>query len=145
MVLVTTRALGKRRPLLDDWSVDLPPEEGGGGGGGEGLTLRALIARVVRAEVAAFRRRQREGALLRVLSQGEIDAGAARGRVLPGGRPESAEVDEEHAVDVALAGFEDGLYLVILDGDELRDLDAQVYPRPDSRLTFLRLTFLAGA
>lgn len=145
MVLVTTRALGRRRPLLDDWSVDLPPDTEGGDGGG--LTLRELIARVVRAEVAAFRRRQREGALLRVLSDAEIQAGAARGRVVPGGRPaaDGAAVDEEEAVAVALTGFQDGLYLVLVDGAEQRDLDAQVYVRPDTRLTFLRLTFLAGA
>ncbi len=145
MVLVTTRALGRRRPLLDDWSVDLPPGTEGGGDGG--MTLRELIARVVRAEVAAFRRRQREGALLRVLSDAEIQAGAARGRVVPGGRPaaDDGAVDDDAAVAVALTGFEDGLYLVLVDGAEQRDLDAQVYVRPDSRLTFLRLTFLAGA
>ena len=143
MVLVTTRVLGKRRPLLDDWSVDLPA--GHGGGDGDGLTLRELIARVVRAEVAAFRRRQREGTLLRVLSPAEIESSAARGRVVPGGRPETAEVDEEAAIAVAITGFEDGLYLVLIDGTEQHDLDAQVYIRPDTRLTFLRLTFLAGA
>ena len=145
MVLVTTRALGRRRPLLDDWSVDLPPDAGDGGDGG--LTLRELIERVVRAEVAAFRRRQREGALLRVLSDAEIEAGAERGRVVPGGRPaaDPDAVDGDGAVAVALTGFEDGLYLVLVDGNEQRDLDAQVYVRPDTRLTFLRLTFLAGA
>lgn len=144
MVLIVTRALGRRAPLLDDWSVDLPPDDGGGEEGG-GLTLRELIARVVRAEVAAFRQRQRRDSLLRVLSPSEIHDAAARGRVLPGGRPASPEVDEEQAVAVALSGFEDGLYLVVIDGTEQRELDAQVYVRPDSRLTFLRLTFLAGA
>jgi hypothetical protein len=33
----------------------------------------------------------------------------------------------------------------VLDGDERRDLDAQVYLRPDSKVTFVRLAFLAGA
>lgn len=144
MVLVATRVLGRRRPLLEDWSIDLPPGDEGGEGGGS-LTLRELIARVVRVEVAAFRRRQREGTLLRVLSESELSAAAATGRVVPGGREASSEVDEEDAVSVALAGFQDGLYLVILDGAEQHDLDAQVYLNPDSRLTFLRLTFLAGA
>jgi hypothetical protein len=44
-----------------------------------------------------------------------------------------------------LQGFEDGLYLVILDGEEQRDLDRQVYVTAESRMVFLRLTFLAGA
>ena len=45
----------------------------------------------------------------------------------------------------ALQGFEDGLYLVVLDGVEQRELDRQVYLTAESRLVFLRLTFLAGA
>ncbi len=142
MLVIETRALGRKRPLLDDWSIDLPPVPQDGDGG---LTLRDLIARVVRAEVAAFRKRQRDRSLIRVLSEREIAEGAARGKVDSGGRPAEQEVDEEQAVGVALAGFEDGLYLVILDGQEQKELDAPVYPKQDSRMVFLRLAFLAGA
>lgn len=49
------------------------------------------------------------------------------------------------AIGTALRAFEDGLYLVILDGKEQRDLDEQVFPGPDSHVTFLRLVMLAGA
>ncbi len=143
MVLVEARALGKKRPLIEGWSVDLPPIEPEGGGGG--LTLRQLIAGVVRAEVAAFKKRQRERRLLRVLSQREIEAGRRRGKIEMGGRDLEQEVDPEAAVGVALAAFEDGLYLVFVDGQEKRELDEQVYVNRDSRLLFLRLTFLAGA
>jgi hypothetical protein len=142
MLVIETRVLGRKRPLLDDWKVDLPPAPHDSDGE---LTLRALIARVVRAEVSAFRRRQKDRSFIRVLSEREISEGAALGRVDPGGRPAEQEVEEEAAVGVALTGFEDGLYLVILDGREQNDLDAPVYPRPDSRLVFLRLAFLAGA
>ena len=45
----------------------------------------------------------------------------------------------------ALEAFIDGLYLVVIDGLEYRDLDAIVHLEPESRITFLRLTFLAGA
>jgi len=48
-------------------------------------------------------------------------------------------------VGAALTGFEDGLYLVILDGVEQKELEQPVYLRDDSRLVFLRLAFLAGA
>ncbi|HEY8468386.1 MAG TPA: hypothetical protein VIL18_02025, partial [Longimicrobiales bacterium] len=93
----------------------------------------------------AFRERERARTLVRVLTEREIEAGAARGKVDPGGRAAGGEVDEEAAVAAALAAFEDGLYLVILDGQEQKDLDQPVYPKEDSRLVFLRLTFLAGA
>ena len=142
-MLIETRTLGRRGRPLDGWSVPGPP--GDGGGDGDHVTLRELIARVVRAEVAAFDQRERARRFVRVLSDAEIADGAARGRVDPGGRPATGPVDVEHAVGAALQGFEDGLYLVILDGAEQRELDREVFVGPDSKLVFLRLTFLAGA
>ena len=142
-LIIETRTLGKKERLLDRWSVPLPPDAARDGG--DGLTLRELIARVVRAEVAAFEERQRARRFLRVLSSGEIADRATRGKIDPGGQVAENDVDVEDAVGAALAGFEDGLYLVILDGEEQTDLDKQVYLADDSRLVFLRLTFLAGA
>jgi len=142
-MLIETRVIGKRSRPLDDWSVPLPPESGDASDGG--LTLRELIARVVRAEVRAFDRRERARRLVRVLSDREIAEGAEKGKIDSGGRPPTGDVDAEVAVGAALQGFEDGLYLVILDGQEQRDLDRQVFVHSESRLVFLRLTFLAGA
>jgi len=82
--------------------------------------------------------------MVQVLSAKEIEAGAARGKVDSGGRDLNQEVDEEEAVGVALQAFEDGLYLVIIDDREYRELDAEVFLQPESRITFLRLIMLAG-
>jgi hypothetical protein len=142
-MFVETKIIGKKVRPLDGWSVPSPPPEDGGGG--SEVTLRQLIARVVRGEVEAFEQRQRANRLLRVLSEREIAAGATTGKIDSGGRPPSEPVDEDAAVGIALQGFEDGLYLVILDGVEQKTLDQRVYVRPDSRLVFLRLSFLAGA
>ena len=143
-ITVSGKALGRRKPLFEDFSVPLPPGGGAQGGGG-GTTLRDLIARIVRHEVQNFHDRQGRQRFVRVLSAREINEAMEGGKVDPGGRPAGRPVDPEDAVDVALQGFEDGLYLVVLDGTEQRDLDAQVYPRPDSTVTFVRLVFLAGA
>lgn len=142
-MFIETRLLGKKPRALDRWSVPVPPATGDGGD--DALTLRALITRVVLGEVAAFDERQRQRRLMRVLSQGEIADGASAGKVDPGGRGASPGADPETAVGAALQGFEDGLYLVVLDGIEQRDLDAHVYPKDTSTLAFVRLTFLAGA
>jgi hypothetical protein len=142
-MVIETRLAGKKVRALDRWSIPTPPPDDSGGGGG--ITLRDLIARIVRSEVSAFEKREQARRLIRVLSDTEIADGAARGKVDAGGRAPSGPVDESAAVGAALQGFQDGLYLVILDGVEQRDLDAQVYLQPDSRLVFLRLTFLAGA
>jgi hypothetical protein len=140
-MLIETRLLGRKGRPLDGWSVPV----GEDGAGGDGLTLRELITRVVRAEVSAFERRERARRLVRVLSEREIADGARAGKVDPGGRAPTGPVDVHAAVGAALQGFEDGLYLVLLDGQEQHDLDAQVYVTAATRMVFLRLTFLAGA
>jgi hypothetical protein len=65
-------------------------------------------------------------------------------RSIPENGP-TGSVEEEAAVAAALRGFEDGLYAVVLDGAEQRDLDRQVYLTEESRLVFLRLTFSSSS
>lgn len=144
MIVVSGKTLGRKKPLFEGFSVPLPPETQEHGGEG-GLTLRELIERIVRHEVGAFHDRQEGRKFVQALSVRQIEESAARGKVDMGGRRLDQHVDEDDAVAVALQGFEDGLYLVVLDDQEQRDLDAQIYLRPDSRVTFVRLVFLAGA
>ena len=142
-MFIELRHAGRKARPLDGWAIPDPPGSSDPGGGG--ITLRDLIARIVRGEVAAFQTREGRRRFVRALTVREIEEGAARGRVDPGGRPTGEPVDAEAAVGAALQAFDDGLYLVILDGVEQRSLDRQVFLTPDSRLVFLRLTFLAGA
>lgn len=142
MLTISGKSIGSRRPLFADFSVPIPPEASEGDGG---ITLRELITRVVVHEVEAFRQRQEERRLVRVLSPRQIERGAETGKIDPGGTDLEQKVDDEAAVAAAHHAFEDGLYLVVIDGREHRELDAQVYLKPDSRITFVRLVFLAGA
>ncbi len=142
MITVQGRALGSRRPLFADWSIPLPPDLTGESG--EGPTLRRLIAVIVRGEVEAFRSRAEARRLDRVLSREDIARSSARGKVDPAGKESPDQVDVEGAIHAAVQAFEDGLYLVIIDGQEHRDLDARIAVGPDSTVTFLRLTMLAG-
>jgi hypothetical protein len=141
MITISGKALGKKKPLFADWSIPFPPDLKEGG---DGLTLRDLLTRIVRGEVEAFRKRQAERRLLHALTANDIEEGVLRGKVDMGGRDLKQSVDEDEAVATALQAFEDGLYLVVVDGQEQRDLDQQVYLQPDSRVTFVRLTLLAG-
>ena len=139
-LLVSTRVLGRRKPLLGDFSVPPPP-----GSGGDDLRLRDVIEHVVRHEAREFKRRQVTRRLDRVLSESQIAEAAVRGKVDPSAKDFEQNVDVEVAVDTALRAFEDGLYLVIIDEVQRRSLDEPVRLVEDSRLAFIRLTFLAGA
>jgi hypothetical protein len=142
VITVCGKSLGSRRPLFADFSVPIFPDDGDYEGG---LTVRELITRIVRHEVLAFKQRQEDRRLVHVLSAREIEAGVAKGKIDSGGRELNQKVDEGQAIAAALEAFEDGLYLVVIDGEEHRELDRQIYLKPDSRITFVRLVFLAGA
>ena len=140
-LIIEGKAVGRRKPLFADWSIPLPPASRGGG---DRLTLRDLITRIVQAEVEAFRERQEERRLVRVLSADAIDRGTDKGKVEAGGSPLRQRVDEEEAVGTALQAFEDGLYLVVIDGEEQRELEREIHVTAESRITFVRLVMLAG-
>jgi hypothetical protein len=141
MPTITGKAIGRKKPLFDDFSVSLPPEADDGD---DGTTLRDMISHIVRTEVASFTGRQRERHLLKVLTESQIADAVVTGKVDMGGRDLEEDADTEDAVGFALQAFEDGMYLVVLDDEEKQSLDEQVYLRPDSRITFVRLTMLSG-
>ncbi|MBN2293920.1 MAG: hypothetical protein JXM70_15950 [Pirellulales bacterium] len=140
-ITITTKVLGRRKRILDDWSIPFPPDLDDDG---DSLTLRDLITRIVIEQIEAFRQRQERRKFIAVLTEQQIDAAAEKGKVDMGGRDLNQKVDTDEAVAAALQAFEDGLYLVSIDAQEYRDLDAQVFLQPDSRITFIRLVMLAG-
>lgn len=139
-IVVTTRVLGRGKPLLGDFEVPPPREVEGG----DDVRLRDVIEHVVAEQVVRFCERREAERWDRVLTARQIEEGAARGKVDPAGRETGEFPDVEEAVGAALQAFRDGLYLVVLDGTERRDLEERVHLHEDSRLVFIRLTFLAG-
>jgi hypothetical protein len=140
MLTVSAKAVARKKPLFDDFSV--PPPEAVTAG--QPVTLRELIGHVVRAEVAAFKERQADRRLLKALTARQIEDGLAAGKVQAGGSTLDQAVDAEKAVATAVEAFADGLFLVVVDGAEVKDLDGTVPLTASSRLTFIRLTMLAG-
>jgi hypothetical protein len=139
-ISVGAKVVGQRQRVFDDWRVPIPPERDG-----ERRTLRELISLIVVHEVEAFRARQEERKLARVLSPAQIAEGAARGKVDAGASEVGVqEVNDEAAVATALQAFEDGLYFVFIDDVQQTDLDATVYVGEGSRLMFVRLVALIG-
>jgi len=140
-ITVEGKVVGQKHPLFTDWHVELPPVEKNNG---DSLKLRDLIRSIVVKEVDAFKRRQEERKLARVMSRQEIEHGAERGKVDPGERDLKQSVNTEDAVGVALQAFEYGLYFVFIDEVQQTNLDSEVFLKTDSKVVFLRLTALAG-
>ena len=146
-ISVEARVLGKRKALTPPWHVALPPHcLRETTANTSAFLLRDLLSYIVREEVQAFLLRQEERRILRVLSSQEIAEAAHKGKITLGGEQERAStvIDEDVAVKVALQGFEDGLYLVFVDGQQQYNLDDPVQLQPASKLLFLRLVALVG-
>ena len=135
------RQFGRSRALFPDWSFPLPPEWTAPG---TSLTLREMVTRIVREEVAAFQERRSERRFLHALTAAQIAEGAVQGKIDMGGREEEPDADADQAVATALLAFEDGLYYVFVDDEHRQTLDEVGSLRTDSRVTFLRLVALAG-
>jgi hypothetical protein len=139
--VVEGKILGQKRPLFTDWHIELPPiwqREG------DRIKLRDLITCVVFEEVEAFRKRQEERRLARILSRAEIEQRASTGKVDPGDRDLKQEVNTDEAVGAALQAYEDGLYFVFVDGVQQTSLDSELHLKTESKVTFIRLVALAG-
>lgn len=133
---VSGKVMGKAQPIFSDWQLLLEIENA--------ITLRHLLAQIVRAEVTEFQDRQRQQRLVRVLSPTQISIGVERGKFDLGGSDLEQEVDADAAIATALQAFTDGLYVVFLDEQQQENLDDVVTLQPDSQLLFLRLVPLVG-
>ena len=133
---IEAKIAGQRRELFTPYELEWPVAKA--------LTLSELIDAVVRHEVDAFRTRQQERQLDRVLTNAQIAEGARLGKVGPEGRATPAQVDADQAVATALEAFTDGLYFVFVDGNQIEDVDTTVHVVPTSTLLFVRLTPLVG-
>ena len=140
-ILVDGKAIGQKRPIFTDWHVELPPTEGRNGGR---LKLRDLITSIVLKEIDAFKNRQDEQKLARIMSRQEIAQGVEHGKVDPGERDLNQFIDSEEAIAVALRAFEDGIYFVFIDDVQQTELDREVFLKTNSKVVFIRLTALVG-
>ena len=138
---IDARLLGQKRPILSDWSMTLPLDLTGQE---SLLPLREILTEVVLAEVEAFLHRQEERRLVRILGPGHLAAAAASGKVDLGERDLGQVVDAEDAVTAALQAFEDGLYFVFVEGEQISSLDEPVALQPEIHMSFVRLVALAG-
>ena len=137
IIQYSIKQLGKKHPQIEHACLELPqlsPQS----------TLTDFIQALVQQQVEAYELRQ-AATLLQALTPNQIEEGAQQGKVDVGERFEKRTVAIEAAKTEALQAFEDGLYAVFADDEQLEELDAIVNWEAIDCFTFIRLTFLAGS
>ena len=108
------------------------------------MTLRELIRACVDREVARFNDKQTEPTVISFLTPEDIGVAARDGKIAFGEVSNPTPADAETATAVALQAHADGVFVVFVDDEEIRDPNATLELTADSVVTFLRLTFLSG-
>lgn len=134
-VWITVKSLGKRKPALAKQAAELPETT---------RTLRLLIENMVEQQVQAFRERKDAAAMLVYLMPEDIDAQGAAGKVGFGTVHGEGIPDQREAKEAAILAYEDGLYKVFLNDEELAELDDVISIEDGAHVTFIRFTMLAG-
>lgn len=137
---IETKVVGQSRAKIAPWQVTLASRVAPG----ETLSVRDLLIDIVTLEVEAFRERQEQRRLTAMLAPEEIARAAERGKVGMGGHNLMQSVSVSDAISAALQAFEDHLYYIFMDGQQLLSLDEEITVRQGGRLLFVRLVALIG-
>ncbi|MFD2556261.1 hypothetical protein [Sphingobacterium tabacisoli] len=127
------KRLGKKRVINVPYQLEVVP-----------ATLKELITECVKNEVQRYNQKREEIPLVSFLNPQQIGEQAEGGKIAFGDIDNLEEVAIEKALDTAMQAFEDGLYVVFVDGMELKSLDAPMQLQDKSEVAFIRLTFLVG-
>lgn len=102
-------------------------------------SLQSLITQLVYTEIDRYEKDQ-----FHVLSQKDLDDMVMAGKISFGFKYKKDHIDKNHALNVALQAFKDGLFAVFVDGKEIDDLSDELYLGENKTVTFIRLTMLTG-
>ena len=107
-------------------------------------TLRNFIKTVIEKEVATYNEKVNNTTLLPYLNEATLATMAKHGKVDFGEVYNSEPAMLEGAINTALQAFEDGVFMVLIDGANCKDLNQKIQFREKSEVVFLRLVALAG-
>lgn len=108
-------------------------------------TVKELIEFTVEKCVSEYNERVRAGDTdVKPLTEAEIHDMADIGKIAFGINYSEKEQDLGKAVENALQSYEDGIYRVFINDEQLEKLDDTVSLSENDSLTFIRLTMLSG-
>ena len=110
----------------------------------ETKTLKDLIEQIVTINVNNFNQEKTEENLSIILSEKELIDSAHIGKISFGNKLNTEKQDLSKAIDNALQSFEDGIYRVLINTQEVSNLTDTIDINNDSEVVFIKLVMLAG-
>ena len=136
-LIINVKQAGRKHALFEKQIIEIDDI-------GNKPTLRELITAVVKQQVITYNSKPFEKNLLPFLTDEQIIAQIPTGKIGFGSIYNEQKADMAKAQETALLAFEDGMYAVFAGDEELKLLSGQLDLSPETVITFIRLTFLAG-
>lgn len=134
-LLITVKQAGRKKSFLTEKEYEIA---------GKISCLKDLIETIVLKEVSAYNNNKVDTPFVHFFTNEAIEEKAEGGKVGFGQRYNSGVQDPEKAVENALLSFEDGIYKVFLNDNELENLQSPVQLNENDHLVFIKLVMLAG-
>lgn len=141
-IQVAIKSIGQKRAKMKIERIHLPTLT-------PNCTLKAFIMHMVAAQVAAFNAKQvgndtKDQIQTPLAHENYLNLLTQTGKATFGMRYNDKPADVADAQENALQCFEDGMFAVFVDDDEVASLEQVLNLTEDNVVSFIRLTFLAG-
>ena len=134
-VFVNVKQIGKRKNKIDKKKYEISEKI---------TTVKELLTEFVTINVNEFNNGFTENDIVPYLTDEKINDLSDPGKISFGVDYNGQKQDLEKAVENALQSYEDGIYRVFVNDEEMREIDCEINLKENDELTFVRLTMLAG-
>ena len=134
-VYVNVKQIGKKKNKIDKKEYEI----------NEGIkTVKELLTEFVTINVEKFNEGYTENDIVPYLTDKKINDLSDTGKISFGVDYNEQKQDLEKAIENALQSYEDGIYRVFVNDEEMGEIDCEINLKENDELTFVRLTMLAG-
>ena len=140
-IKVTVKQLGKKHPVLSEQKIDIAYDD-------SNISLENLLKLIVQQQVEAFNAKSFEledEDYTKIPTDNYLNILTDTGKVGFGSIYNLKKADVQKAQENAIQAFEDGMFAVFYNDEQLEDLTQTINLDLQHTFTFIRLTFLAGS
>lgn len=140
-IKVIVKQLGKKHPVLAEQKLDIDYNE-------VNISLENLLKLVVQQQVEAFNTKSFEledEDYAKIPTENYLNILTDTGKIGFGSIYNQKKADLQKAQENALQAFEDGMFAVFYNDEQLENLSQNINLNLHHTFTFIRLTFLAGS
>ena len=134
-VYVNVKQIGKKKNKIDKKEYEINEEI---------KTVKELLTEFVTINVEKFNEGYTENDIVPYLTDKKINDLSDAGKISFGVDYNEQKQDLEKAIENTLQSYEDGIYRVFVNDEEMGEIDCEINLKENDELTFVRLTMLAG-